>query len=174
MGFEIIFTNDFNYKGATGKNGTNAKEVIMFHPRGLLYYATSYQDGIALGKNTDVKRSELYFQAISLKPGITDETVQLLDNKGSATKLRNGAIFKNVTNIKNSEIRIILENCEFAEEWSSNKSFVLLNEADVYQNIDGQVMMLSDIDENAIHLEKVKQFPEVVQQYLGYGEQLHR
>ena len=44
MGFEIILDNDFKYVGFAGANGTEAKEMVLFHPSGLLYYATSIQE----------------------------------------------------------------------------------------------------------------------------------
>ena len=169
MGFEIILDNDFKYVGFAGANGTEAKEMVLFHPSGLLYYATSIQERRFLGRETDIKRSELYFQTSSLKKEASAEA-KLIAQKGSGVQYANGVVLKSYNDIKNEEIKTILENFNFVPKWVPNHAFMLLNEEDVYQNVRGQVKIRPEFDENSIHMNKIKQFPEQIQSYLGYEE----
>ncbi len=170
IGFEIVLNNDFKYVGFAGPNGTEAKEIVLFHPSGLLYYTTSIQEKRSLGRETDIKRSELYFQASSLKEDASLEG-KILSQKGSSIQLKNGIVFKSYTDINIKDINIILESFEFVQNWESNHFFTLLNEEDVYQNVNGQIQLRPELDEISIHMHKIKQFPERVQSYLGYEEE---
>ena len=169
MGFELVLNNDFKYVGYTGFNGTEAKEMVLFHPSGLLYYATSIQEKRSIGRETDVKRSELYFQASSIKKEASFEA-KLIAQRGSGIQYEDGTVFKSYTNIKNEEIKTMLENFNFLSTWTSNQSLMLLNEEDVYQNVNGRVIPRSEIDEKIIHMNKIRQLPEEIQSYLGYEE----
>lgn len=64
----------------------------------------------------------------------------------------------------------MLENFNFLSTWTSNQSLMLLNEEDVYQNVNGRVIPRSEIDEKIIHMNKIRQLPEEIQSYLGYEE----
>ncbi len=169
MGFELVLNNDFKYVGYTGSNGTEAKEMVLFHQSGLLYYATSIQEKRSIGRETDVKRSELYFQASSIKKEASFEA-KLIAQRGSGIQYEDGTVFKSYTNIKNEEIKTMLENFNFLSTWTSNQSLMLLNEEDVYQNVNGRVIPRSEIDEKIIHMNKIRQLPEEIQSYLGYEE----
>ncbi len=169
MGFKLVLNNDFKYVGYTGSNGTEAKEIVLFHPSGLLYYATSIQERRSIGRETDVKRSELYFQASSIKKDASFEA-KLIAQKGSGIQYGDGTVFKSYTNIKNEEIKTMLENFNFLSTWTSNQPLMLLNEEDVYQNVNGRVIPRLEIDEKIIHMNKIRQLPEEIQSYLGYEE----
>lgn len=169
MDFRIIMTNDFKYVGMADRALKEAKEIILFHPSGLLYYATSTQEGLSLGKNTEIKRSELYFQAsIASK-----EAIELL-TRGSGTTYDDGTIFKSYSGIKNEEIKIILESCEFVKQWNSKVSISLLNEADVYQQRNGKLVQVSDAEAMIRQMEKINQFPEDIKNYLGFCKEKQR
>ncbi len=173
MGFRMIAINDFQYAGVTDLAGKQAKEVVLFHPSGLLYHATSTQEGLTLGSDTNIKSSALYFQASKLKEGASLEAYQLLA-KGSGRNYADGTFFRSYGNIRNQEIQTLLEHCEFVEQWNSENYIALLNEADVYQRANGKVMSMSEEDVAAKQREKMDQFPEEVQQYLGYAHQKQR
>ncbi len=140
-----------------------AKEIILFHPAGLLYYATSTQEGLSLGKNTDIKRSELYFQASSS----SREAIELL-SRGSGTTYSDGTFFKSYSGIKNEEIKTILESFQFVKPWNSKASISLLNEADVYQKRNGKLVVVSDDEAMIRQMEKIDQFPEEIKNDLGF------
>ncbi len=135
----------------------------------MLYYATSIQEKRSIGRETDVKRSELYFQASSIKKDASFEA-KLIAQRGSGIQYEDGTVFKSYTNIKNEEIKTMLENFNFLSTWTSNQSLMLLNEEDVYQNVNGRVIPRSEIDEKIIHMNKIRQLPEEIQSYLGYEE----
>ena len=135
----------------------------------MLYYATSIQERRSIGRETDVKRSELYFQASSIKKDASFEA-KLIAQKGSGIQYGDGTVFKSYTNIKNEEIKTMLENFNFLSTWTSNQPLMLLNEEDVYQNVNGRVIPRLEIDEKIIHMNKIRQLPEEIQSYLGYEE----
>ena len=163
MGFRIIMTNDFKYAGMADSALKEAKEIILFHPAGLLYYATSTQEGLSIRKNTDIKRSELYFQASSS----SREAIELL-SRGSGTTYSDGTFFKSYSGIKNEEIKTILESFQFVKPWNSKASISLLNEADVYQKRNGKLVVVSDDEAMIRQMEKIDQFPEEIKNDLGF------
>lgn len=173
MGFKIIMINDFKYVGIADRMGKQAKEIILFHPSGLLYYATSTQEGLSLGRTTDIKRSELYFQASAVKEDASQETFHLL-NKGSGVKYSDETIFKSYTGIKNQEIETLLNGCSFVEPWPFEMSISLLNESDVYEQVNGKIIQKSAIEEAERQMDKINQFPEEIKTSLGYIKQKKR
>lgn len=173
MGFRTIMINNFKYVGISDRNLKEAKEVILFHPSGLLYYATSTQVGLSLGRDTDIKRSELYLQVSALKEGATKEVFELL-NKGSGIDYSDGTIFRSYSGIKNQDIKILLDSCEFVEQWHKERSISLLNEADVYQQVNGKIIQTPDAEEDTKQMDKINQFPEEIKAYLGYSNQKQR
>ncbi len=170
LGFRILMVNDFKYVGITDRIGKQAKEVILFHPSGLLYYATSTQEGLSLGRTTDVKRSELYFQVSTLKEDASNEAFRLL-NKGSGIQYSDKTIFKSYTGIKTQEIETLLNNCNFVEPWSVGAPFSLLNESDVCECVNGKIMQKFDVEDAERQIEKIDLFPEEVKICLGYSKQ---
>lgn len=168
IGFRIVTINHFKYVGMADRMGKEAIEAILFHPSGLLYYATSTQEGLSLGKATDIKRSELYFQVSAVKEDASEETFHLL-NKGSGIKYSDETLFKSYSGIKNQEIEMLLNNCVFVEQWHPEVSFSLLNEADVYQQVNGRIVQKSDAEEIEKQMGKIDLFPEEIKTYLGYS-----
>ena len=130
---------------------------------GMVYYATSYQDGYSINQRTDVKKGYLYLQISGMKPNALEDSLQVL-NHSSNIRYDDGSSYHAFRDVKLEEVELLLNNCKFVTPWSKNEYFSILNEGDCFNPIGDFIGLSSQTIQNR----KIVQMPKEVQEIMGF------
>lgn len=159
LNFEVVYRGEFVYS-----DRIPAQDVVMCNKEtGMIYYATSYQDGYSINRRTDVKNSQLYLQIAGIRPDAVEDVSQVL-NHSSSIRYDDGSSFHFFSDIKPEEVEVLLSSCEFVTPWTSNENLNVLNEGDCF-NPTGEFVGLTSEE---IQKMKIAQMPEDVQKVMGF------